>query len=313
MLASVRDWYGCSGGSFPAVLGAIGVSPAWLNDLVEHFDMSIFAGTDEETLIDFQNSFGINSGNKLGLMLSKFIDTWEPGSSAWTFTDLKKHRPGVRLHITVTNLTRGRHEVFNYKTAPNVRIVDAMRASCAIPLYFTPWRNTEGDVFCDGGLIETYPWNHVTDKANLLVIICADIDVCGRSERRPITTFGDFMGAVANMIVKNKTIEAPRHWIAVNNSTVGFMDFHISAEVRLQLFNEGAAAAMAWNAFRVKRVLQGTLQSPPGCADPSTLSSSHPSPDRRSGNPQSQIPAPAACRTRDSRSGTARGGRRWSL
>jgi predicted acylesterase/phospholipase RssA len=313
MLSQVRNWYGCSGGSFMAVLGAIGGSATWIHDIVDHLDMSVFAGIDDEMLIDFQNSFGINSGNKLVGILSKFIDTWEPGCSKWTFADLLKNRPGAALHITVTNLTRGRHEVFNHITTPNVLIVEAMRASCAIPFYFTPWRSANGDLFCDGGLIETYPWNHVDDKNNTLVVICADIDVCGRPERRPITSFGDFMGALNNIIAKNKTIEAPRHWIAVNNNSVGFVDFHISAEIRRTLYEEGKAAATAWNAFRKKAVEQGRLESPPRCADPHTLSSDPPSPDKTSDSRQSRNPLPPPCPIRDSRSGTARRGRRWSL
>ena len=188
-----------------------------------------------------------------------------------------------------------------------------MRASCAIPFYFTPWRSANGDLFCDGGLIETYPWNHVDDKNNTLVVICADIDVCGRPERRPITSFGDFMGALNNIIAKNKTIEAPRHWIAVNNNSVGFVDFHISAEIRRTLYEEGKAAATAWNAFRKKAVEQGRLESPPRCADPHTLSSDPPSPDKTSDSRQSRNPLPPPCPIRDSRSGTARRGRRWSL
>jgi len=313
MLDRVRNWYGCSAGSFAAIIGAIGGSSTWIHDLVQHFDMSVFAGVDDEILIDFQNSLGVNSGNRLIAFLSKFIDTWEPGCSRWTFAELAKKRPESALHITATNLTRGRHEVFNHLTTPNTLIVDAARASCAIPFYFTPWRNAEGDLFCDGGVIETYPWNHVIDKDNTLVVICSDIDVCGRPEKRAITSFADYMGAINNIIAKNKTIEAPRHWIAVNNSSVGFMDFHISVEIRRILYNEGVAAAAAWNAFRQKAVQSGTPGSPPRCAARRTLSSVHPSPDKTSGSHQSQTPPPPPCRTRDSRSDRSRGGRRWSL
>lgn len=313
MLSQVRNWYGCSGGSFMAVIGAIGGSATWIHDVVEHFDMSVFAGIDDEMLIDFQNSFGVNSGNKMAKILSRFIDTWEPGCSRWTFADLVKNRPGTGLHITTTNLTRGRLEVFNHLTTPNVLIVDAMRASCAIPFYFTPWRSTDGDSFCDGGVIETYPWTHVIDKSNTLVVICSDIDVCGRPERRSINSFADYISALNNIIAKNKTDEAPRHWIAVNNNSVGFMDFHISLDIRRKLYEEGIAAATAWNAFRLKALQQGMPGSPPPCAAPHTLSSDRPSPGKTSDNHQSQSPPPPPCRTRDSHSGTARRVRRWSL
>jgi len=313
MLNKVRNWYGCSGGSFIAVLGAIGCSSSWIYDLVQHFDMSIFAGIDEELIVDFQSNLGVNSGNKLSGIMSKFIDTWEPGCSRWTFADLSQERPGVSLTITATNLTCGKLVAFNAQNTPDMLLIDAVRASCAIPLYFTPWRNREGEVFCDGGLIETYPWATVEDKANTLVVICSDTDICGRKERRTIASFGDYISALGNIIAKNKTVDTPRHWIAVNNSSVGFMDFHISTEIRFGLLTEGVAAAAAWNAFRLKALTPEKRGIPPPYVAPRTLSSCRPSPDKTSGSPQSQTPSQPPCRTQDLRSGRSRTARRWSL
>lgn len=313
VLSDVRHWYGCSGGAYTAIIGAIGASSAWIQEMVRLFDMTSFGGVDEELLLDFQNTFGVNSGKTLKEIMSRFVDTWEPGASRWTFRDLEKHRPGVSLHITATNLTRGRHHVFNLQNNPDLCIMEALHASSAIPFYFTPWRDHLGAVFCDGGLIETYPWECVADKSNTLVVVCSDIDVCGRPERRPITAFGDYISALGNIITKNKTVVAPRHWIAVNNTSVGFLDFELSEEGRLAFFAEGVAAATAWDAFRRKALSRETHGNRRPSEDLDTLSSSHLTPGKTSDSPQFHSPLSPPCRVPDSRSGERRSGRRWSL
>lgn len=312
-LSQVRNWYGCSAGSFTAVLAAIGGTPTWIHDIVRHFDMSAFEIVEEELVIDFQSSFGVSSGNKLTEYFSRFANTWEPGCAMWTFADLARHRPGITLNITAINLTRGRHVTFNATNTPDMLIFDAVRASCAIPLYFTPWKNGDGELFCDGGVTETYPWNSVTDKSNTLVVICSDEDICGRNERRSITSIGDYIAALGNIIAKNKTVEAPRHWIAVNNRDVRFMDIRISQEMRETLYQEGVAAAVAWDAFRRKAAAPGTRGTRRRFGDPNTLASDHPSPGKTSDSPQSQNRALPPCQTPGSHTGRSRTGRRWSF
>jgi predicted acylesterase/phospholipase RssA len=313
VLHTVKDWYGCSGGCLMAVIGAIGGTPTWIRDVVQHFDMASFTGIEEEMLIDFQTQLGVNSGQKLVSIISRFIDTWEPGASNWTFADLARERPGVSLHITATNLTCATLDVFNAKTSPDMLIIDAMRASCAIPLYFTPWRNKKGEIFCDGGLLEPYPWAYVKDKKNTLVIACNDTAIYGRKERNSISTLGEYMSAVMNIVSKSQKYIAPRHWIAINNPTVTMLDFHISATDRMAIYEYGFNAARGWDDFRKRVVARGTPGTPQRCADHCTSPSCCRSQNRTSDIPQSHNPSQHLSAVPDLCSGALPRARRWSL
>jgi len=313
-LASVRDWYGCSGGTFCALIGALGGTAAWIKDIVHHFDMTHFASIDEDLVINFISRYGVNSGETMIEFIQRIINTWEPGCSEWTFADLAIQRPGITLTMIATNLTEGALKVFNARDTPTVRLFDAMRASCAIPFYFTPWKGEDGSLYCDGAVLEVYPWNCVTDKSNTLVIACSENDIGGRKgKRHEITSLGDYMSCLYRLITKHKSVRSPKHWIAVNNRQFGSIDFRMTVEERSALFGEGVVAAAGWNRFR-KKVLsleKHGIHRP--SLDPHILSSCHPSPDKRLDSHQLCNPGQRPCPAPDSRTGDSPRVRRWSL
>lgn len=312
-LDDVRDWYGCSGGSFCALYGAIGVSAAWIRDAVEYFDTRIIAGVEEENVVDFLSCWGVNSGVALKELIGKFLDTWEPDASKWTFADFAANRPSVSLHITATNVTKGTLEVFNLANTPDVLVLDAVRASCAVPCFFTPWTKA-GELFCDGSLLESYPWVCVEDKANTLVVACYDNGL--RRIPTPlhkIESFGDYIKKLSCLLQEDRHAETPKNWIAINNITTSALDFHITKDERLKLFREGITAAEGWLAFREKAVSSGIRETPLPTEGPCASLSCRPSQSKTSDSHPPGSPSPTPCRSLDLCSGGPRPRRRWSL
>jgi predicted acylesterase/phospholipase RssA len=314
ILENVRDWYGCSGGAICALIGALGGSISWINDVIHHFDMSIFAGVEEDLVLNFLDRLGVNSGDRMIEFMKRIFETWEPGCSNWTFADLAAKRPGITLTIIATNLTECKLKLFSTKDTPDVLLFDAMRASSAIPLYFTPWKDTQGNLLCDGAILEVYPWSPVTDKVNTLVVVCSVNDIGGRKERKhDINSVSDYMSSLYHIFTKNRSVKSPRHWIAVNNRKYAVLDFHITAEDRIALFKEGVSAAAGWNSFR-KKVLSSEKH---GIHRPSlahrTSPSCHPSPNRKWDTPLLHIPRQQPYPAPDSHTGGSLPARRWSL
>lgn len=316
-MSHVRDWYGCSGGSICAFFGALGVSATWIREAVEHFDTSAISSIEDALVGDYLNCWGVNSGEKLIEFGGRFVDTWEPGSSAWTFADFARNRPGVSLSITATNVTRGGLTVFNAVNTPSMRILHAIRASSAVPCLFTPWKDADGDMYSDGAILEYFPWQCVRSRADTLVIISSDTGISGRKVM-PVTihSFGDYISRLIKLVQQFQTKDTPKNWIAINNRSVTSLDFYISKEQRLALFAEGVAAAEGWLSFRRQRSTDSSgetagnhLQS----AGPYTSSSDHCAQDRTSDIHQSQSPPRPPCPFRDSRTEEKRYSRRWSL
>jgi predicted acylesterase/phospholipase RssA len=279
VLAEVRDWYGCSGGAITALLGVMGASTAWMRDAVEHYNTQPLGVPDPALVTNYFTTWGVNSGVLLIEYLGKFVDTWEPGLSSWTFAELAQKYPDRTLTLTATNITRGTQAVFNAARTPSVRVMDALRASMSIPLFFTPWIDASGDIYCDGAVYEYFPWKCVPNQAETLVVVTEDTSIAGRdlSVKRPITTFTDYMSQLYVVAYNAQNHLKPRNWIAINSDHVSGIDFSITGKTRLALFDSGVAAATGWLEFRQKVAAGGTGGVHPESAPPHTSARCHPS------------------------------------
>lgn len=318
VLSEVREWYGCSGGAACALFGALGVTAAWIRDAAAHFDTRAIPDIREELVSDFLIHWGVDSGEGFMNYLGRFMDTWEPGSSAWTFADLARERPDVILSFNVVNVTRCRLEQFGTRTTPDMRILEAVRASGAIPGFFTPWIAPSGDLYADGAILEYYPWRLVADRERTLVIVGDDAEIDGRGQPASTDTLGGYVSNLLRMAMVWRPMvgPGPRNWIAVNNRHIGPLDFHIERDTRIQLFEDGLRAARGWMAFRAMQ-MTGSAPGKHGnrrpYVDPCISASGCPAPDRTLDNPQSQNQRRLPSAVRDSRTGMTRVVRRWSL
>ena len=307
----VRDWYGCSGGSICALFGVIGVSLTWMRDAAANFDMRIAGTVEEDIVADVFTTWGVNSGKNMDLLLSKVIDTWEAGISTWTFADLAVKRPGSTLTIIATNLTAGKLTAFNAVNTPSVHVLDAIRASSAVPCFFTPWVDAAGDVYCDGAVLEYYPWNSVKDKDRTLVIACSDTNMGGREKSVVMHNLVDFISRVTSLTLRKNVSNRVKFWIAINNESVDPLDFQMSSEQRLFMFDEGRLAATRWLEF--KQVLCSETQRNQTSHVSHHTSSSLLSPNRMSDTHQCHNPLPLRALSQHPHTESSRPSRRWSL
>jgi predicted acylesterase/phospholipase RssA len=319
-LHHVRDWYGCSGGAICAFFGALGVSASWIREAVEHFDTRAIANIEGPLVDDFFTCWGVNSGDKMIEFVGRFADTWEPGASTWTFADLAIKRPGITLNITATNVSRGCLTVFNTVNTPDIRILEAIRASSAVPCFFTPWIHMNGDMYSDGAILEYYPWQCVSEPSDTLVLVCSDTGISGRKITPiKIQSFGDYIRRLIKLVQQTQVKDPPKFWIATNNKSVAGLDFDMTREQRLQLFAEGVTVAEGWLKFRRRRRFTPpvfpakTAEIHPSYEDQCASSSARCDQDRMSDNPQSRSRPLPTYPTRDSRSAEQHSARRWSL
>ena len=228
-------------------------------------------------------------------------------TSQWTFADLARERPGISLTITATNVTAGRQEVFSTGRNPSMRIADAIRASSSVPFYACPWIDPSGQLFCDGAICESYPLKCLTDPATTLFIVCE-----GPPASPVISSLGEYVNRIMRLarLRNHKVEEDPEYIIYLKHCGIMLLNFMISKEERLRVFESGVLDAAAWI---TQASLAGTEGNRPCSGDPHTLSASRPSPESLSDNhpPCSPLlpPAPAP----DLPHGRPRKCRRWSV
>ena len=158
ILPEIRRVGGTSAGAINAVLLASGYDTADQRRILSEMDFNRFMDDcfglvrDTKRLVE---DFGWHKGDFfrdwIGALIAEKI-----GSPHASFADYRlKGRPD--LYLIGTNLSTGFAEVFSAEHTPTMQVLDAVRISMSLPLFFTAVRNPRGDVYVDGGLLNNYP------------------------------------------------------------------------------------------------------------------------------------------------------------
>ncbi len=125
---------GTSAGAIVATLYAVGKTP---EEIVEFFKSVYFFKW---------NHFALLKGG--GFIQSDVFKKYlEPIFEDMVIDDLSK-----KVYITATNIVSGKLEVFGGK----VKVVDAVIASCAVPMVATPYKIGD-ELYNDGGILNNFP------------------------------------------------------------------------------------------------------------------------------------------------------------
>tara|TARA_B100000902_G_scaffold108378_1_gene110121 strand:- start:254 stop:1204 length:951 start_codon:yes stop_codon:yes gene_type:complete len=97
----------------------------------------------------------------------------------------------IEIHIIATNVNEFKMVDISYKTHPSWSIIDAITASCSVPVLFQPLHK-EGITYCDGGIFSNFPINEcIANNANPIEILGVNnrtIDNCNND----LSTFSLF-------------------------------------------------------------------------------------------------------------------------
>ena len=93
-------------------------------------------------------------------------------SKECTLAEFAKEKK-VRLTLPVFNISQGLPEMFDSDTHPNLKVVDALLATSAIPFIFPPVRCND-QWYCDGALTHSFPSNVIDSdpETTLGIAIC---------------------------------------------------------------------------------------------------------------------------------------------
>jgi len=149
---------GTSTGAINALLLAAGFSNAKTRKVLSEVDFNDFKDDSWNVLSDLKRL-----RKKYGWYKGNFFRDWvgdllqgQGLSRNVTFQALYKET-GKELFVYATNLSTHFGEVYSPQHTPRMRVVDAVRRSMSIPLFFTAIRDDRDDVFVDGGVLNNYP------------------------------------------------------------------------------------------------------------------------------------------------------------
>ena len=166
-LKSVRRYVGTSVGAVLCLLFILGYRSDVIMGVLCGISFEHFDGIDANSMLSFFDTFGMMTSERFLLLVHAFLRARSVSTDV-TFHDLQV-RFGCELVITGYNVSQGRLEAFSPTTHPNMRVVRAIEITTCVPLVFRPILH-EGDLYVDGGLLDSVPRAFVKRRRRALVL-----------------------------------------------------------------------------------------------------------------------------------------------
>lgn len=154
LLDNIKRCAGASAGAIVATLIAAGFTPQELEKVMKKTDFSTFMDDSwfpPANIWRLVQRYGWYKGTAFERWFSSTLDM--KGLKDATFNDLS-----IDLYLTGTDVGGSKTLVFSRETTPEMKLVEAVRASMAIPLVFTGVRKGK-TLLVDGGVYANYPLN----------------------------------------------------------------------------------------------------------------------------------------------------------
>lgn len=152
VLERIRSVAGTSAGSLAGLLLALRYSGAEISRIIQGLDYARFL--DQGRLHQVVQRYGFYTGDYASELFHGWLQE-KLNSEQATFADLHL-AGGLDLRAYATNLNTRHIFEFSYQKTPHVPVALAVRASMAVPLFFTAVE-INGQIFVDGGTVFDYP------------------------------------------------------------------------------------------------------------------------------------------------------------
>jgi len=223
-LDNIKEYSGASAGAIISVFLALGFN---IDDIL--YKLAELEGNKlvKLNLKCFMNKYGLVD---LRPIRDKFVDIFE---SDPTFLDIEK-----KLYISAFCVNTSRTVYFSKDTHPDMKVIDALCMSIAIPFIFSSYRY-EGMVYVDGGTLETLPSAPFLDKKTNKVL-------CIRMKMEPefiqdITSPKQFAEALISSTLNNRRQNILNNCkvVDIDIGQVDVFNFNMTYEEKMKLYLKG--------------------------------------------------------------------------
>ena len=222
-LADVKEISGSSAGAILALFLAVGMSVDEILDVSLSLDIPNFV---KIRLGSFFNKFGFVD---MGPIRKKLVDIC--GGDP-TFNELE-----TRIYISAFCLNTTETVYFSKDTHPNMKIIDAVCMSMAVPFIFACGKY-EDRMYVDGGTKEEFPLTPFLDKKPHEVT-CVRIKM-NKIYRETIDNPKQFVDVIVRSALSNREIiNLPIDVVEINVGDTDVFNFNMEYEEKIRLFNMG--------------------------------------------------------------------------
>jgi len=222
-LADVKEISGSSAGAILALFLAVGMSMDEIIDVSLSLNIPNFV---KIRIGSFFNKFGFVD---MAPIRRKLVDIC--GSDP-TFNELD-----MKIYVSAYCLNTAETVYFSKDTHPDMKVIDAVCMSMAVPFIFA-CGNYEDNIYVDGGMKEEYPLTPFLDKKPHEVT-CIKIKM-DRIFQETIDNPKQFVDVLVRSALLNREVyKSPIKIVEINVGDTDVFDFNMKYEEKVRLYNTG--------------------------------------------------------------------------
>ena len=246
---AIKEYCGVSAGAWMAFMLACKIPVEVLERLIMELDFGVIRNVSPDAILGFPETFGLDDGSKFINLLEIIFRTILKIDPNITFGEMKSD---ILFRCWATDLTTRSLREFSKKETPTVRIIDALRATTAIPGYFIPHTDPiTGNMLSDGGIQGNLPLHILTNEecAETLAIGFTSAADDAQARETP-QDFMQFMKAVFDCLIHSRNEEVMLRWnhriLRISMGNYPSWNFEASREDRQMLLAAGAKSTKTW-------------------------------------------------------------------
>jgi predicted acylesterase/phospholipase RssA len=246
-----KEFVGVSAGSIICMLMALGLNINDIETAILSYNFRDMFHSDPfspDRIIDATELWGLDDGISFKRNVAIFLES-HGFSAKLTFEQLtrltKKH-----LRILACDIEEAKYYEFSAKKTPKTYIIDAIYASCAIPIYFQPAR-INNKILVDGGLIHSFPLTYFTKKE---IDESIGIQIISHIGKQVPTDSLEYFWRICSLILHPPApYKVPSNIYSISLDSF-FLNWDLGPEEKKNLVQEGYA--------QVKKQLSNIVQLP---------------------------------------------------
>lgn len=238
ILKNITVYAGTSVGALIIVLIVIGYIPNEIYDVIRLLNIENMKDLNISNLLSL---YGLDDGKRMEIVIVKLLNYKQINENI-TFLQLFE-KTNKTIYITVSCINDKKAYYFSHLTKPNMKILDAIKMSIAIPIFFIPI-NYENKLYIDGACIDNYPIHIFDDLENVIGIYIKDvsntIDNIGNIEDVLIHTIQCLLEGVTQNAIRNYE----KYSCILHISNISSIQLNIDKETKQKLFDIGYNTCM---------------------------------------------------------------------
>jgi len=241
ILKDIKTIIGVSAGTLYTFMYLMGYTVKEIEKFAETFDGKKITTIKNIESISFDKIFveyGLDNGDSFRKIFIKIAKQKkiDPDITLLEFYKLNK----IKFIIGVTNIDTIEEEYFSYDSTPNIKLIDAIRATISIPIYFTPHK-INNNFYVDGGCMNNFPTNYSNIDINKTIAIMISNPIDKLTNSNFINYFLNILKSLSLGYRKSllRGINDINDIIIINSDVKNIFNFSIELNEKKRLINLG--------------------------------------------------------------------------